>query len=350
VGQRNISLEHINRHAQQVYTHFLSHGSYLPLGTEKQHLQDKNITANLSEFRVKLDRKIGHGYWQLNRLDPDITSYSGRCSYNQNIDLSSYINQEHFILRYIVSGAIKINVKGVQSYSAPQGKISLHHAQAGETINLFYPKDMTCSFVALYLSKSYMEKLCLLLPHENQKKLRMLLDQRFGLEGHEIELSAFDRSQIFQIQNLSASGELKRFAIKSKVRELLSHWLLNFTQCPEPDPTLLATVQNTEKFQKVFDLLKTHYISPPPTKEISRLIGLNQTTLRRGFRATYGKSISSHCLEKRMNRACELLLSKRMNISQISDDLGYAHSTNFTSAFKKYFGVLPKDFRAKDSV
>ena len=51
----------------------------------------------------------------------------------------------------------------------------------------------------------------------------------------------------------------------------------------------------------------------------------------------------------RLERARDLLGSTGMNLSQIADALGYADAANFTRAFKRWTGLSPSHFRARET-
>ncbi|GEM_PF-4569628 len=312
-------------------------------------LSDNPPLSHHKAYRLNFDHHGGHGYWAVDRLDRDLISCIAKSGYCDDFNITYRALRDHFTIRFMASGAIDVNVRGKQSYRVPAGKISLHHVHKNEIVDVTYPRGTVLSCVTLYVSAGYIQTLRRLLPRESRQNFQEILNDSFGLAGRELALEPYDKNLICQLQNLTASGELKRYFIKSKTRELLCALLKNYAS-PAGQTDRTDSIPQTEKFKRVFDLLEQNYISPPSTQELSRKIGLNRTMLRRGFRATYGKSISQHCLERRMSRACELLSDKQRNITQIAEELGYGHSTNFTASFKRYFGILPKDYRSHYSM
>lgn len=59
----------------------------------------------------------------------------------------------------------------------------------------------------------------------------------------------------------------------------------------------------------------------------------------------YGISVHAYVIEERLERAAGLLLESNMNIGQIAVLVGYTKPSNFSAAFKKKYGVMPKDYR-----
>jgi AraC-like DNA-binding protein len=46
----------------------------------------------------------------------------------------------------------------------------------------------------------------------------------------------------------------------------------------------------------------------------------------------------------RLEKAAELLLTKACNITEAANSVGISNPSNFTKAFRNYFGVSPKDY------
>ena len=61
----------------------------------------------------------------------------------------------------------------------------------------------------------------------------------------------------------------------------------------------------------------------------------------------YGKTFSQLLAEIRMNRAQRMLLRSNMSAKEIAGLVGYKTPTGFFVAFKKRYGVTPKEFRTK---
>jgi AraC family transcriptional activator of pyochelin receptor len=95
------------------------------------------------------------------------------------------------------------------------------------------------------------------------------------------------------------------------------------------------------------DLLAQHFASPPRIPRLARLVGVNQTKLKAGFRQALGMTIYEYVLRLRMERASELLLSGDHGIAEIAHMVGYQYPANFTFAFKRQFGELPRARRPR---
>jgi len=88
-------------------------------------------------------------------------------------------------------------------------------------------------------------------------------------------------------------------------------------------------------------------LSPAPTiRQVSRAAGMNETALKHGFKAVFGETLFEFSVRCRMQHALTLLRERRMSVARIADSVGYSHQTSFATAFRRHFGMRPRDVRA----
>ena len=91
------------------------------------------------------------------------------------------------------------------------------------------------------------------------------------------------------------------------------------------------------------DYLLNDLSAAPTIAELAKVVGLNQCKLKKGFKSLFGTSIYAHFQGERMHRAMQLLKSN--NVTETAMVLGYSNVSHFSSAFRKQYGLLPKDAR-----
>jgi AraC-type DNA-binding domain-containing proteins len=78
---------------------------------------------------------------------------------------------------------------------------------------------------------------------------------------------------------------------------------------------------------------------------LSKEFGTNRNKLSSAFKAHFGSSIFSWLREQRILLASDLLLNTSQSILQISAQVGYLDSNNFSTAFKMEMGKSPSQYR-----
>lgn len=79
----------------------------------------------------------------------------------------------------------------------------------------------------------------------------------------------------------------------------------------------------------------------PSLEELASIANMGTTKFKTGFKQLFGSAPIQYRNKIRMEFAREEIMAKRKTPSEISYDLGYSHPSNFTIAYKKFFGKLP---------
>lgn len=81
--------------------------------------------------------------------------------------------------------------------------------------------------------------------------------------------------------------------------------------------------------------------------DIAHHAGMNATTLQRQFRAVYGMSVFEFVRVSRLRRARHALEHQGVSVSQAAGIAGYTSAANFSTAYKRCFGLMPKHARSR---
>lgn len=80
-------------------------------------------------------------------------------------------------------------------------------------------------------------------------------------------------------------------------------------------------------------------------KELAKRLSLSPRQTQRLLTACYNKTFQEKKTEARMSAASILLRDKNRSISSVAEALGYATLEQFSTAFRKYYGKSPRDYR-----
>lgn len=96
--------------------------------------------------------------------------------------------------------------------------------------------------------------------------------------------------------------------------------------------------------QKVVEYIEMNFSRKIRITEIASHAGLDRSYLGALFKEKTRRSLQQYLLEYRINKACELLKSSELSISDISRSVGYDDPLLFSKMFKKTIGVSPKKY------
>lgn len=99
--------------------------------------------------------------------------------------------------------------------------------------------------------------------------------------------------------------------------------------------------------QKFEDLIELHYKTLKYPSEYASKLHITEKHLNRITRSCVNKTSSQLIAERIALEAKRLLLSSKMNITEIADDLGFSDTSYFIRFFKKCEGITPLGFTKK---
>ncbi|OGV39030.1 MAG: hypothetical protein A2X48_17870 [Lentisphaerae bacterium GWF2_49_21] len=134
------------------------------------------------------------------------------------------------------------------------------------------------------------------------------------------------------------SQDARNFRISSLILSLL--WELENNKGGWPEPGYHFAVEARK-------ILSSEISLPPSVKEIARRIGISGEYLRHLFKKQFKIGIKEFSLEKRLERARELLLHSPMRLKEISESCGFANERAFCTSFKARTGTTPGNFRKR---
>lgn len=86
---------------------------------------------------------------------------------------------------------------------------------------------------------------------------------------------------------------------------------------------------------------------PPTIGQLSRLVGINRTKLKAGFREFFGETIREYRQRIRLAEARRLIEGTELPMAEIGLRVGFRHPSNFTQTIRRHFGVPPLELRRR---
>lgn len=80
--------------------------------------------------------------------------------------------------------------------------------------------------------------------------------------------------------------------------------------------------------------------------DVARQFGTNPSSLQQKFRQTFGTTVFAYIRSQRLQRARHALERDGISVAQAADIAGYTSAANFATAYRKAFGLTPKQSRS----
>lgn len=101
------------------------------------------------------------------------------------------------------------------------------------------------------------------------------------------------------------------------------------------------------RVRKVVQLLQHAWRLPLRVSDLARDVGLGCSRLEHLFQEQARISIRDFIRERRLSAAAALLETTEERISTISYNVGFRDVSNFNHAFKKRYGLTPRQYRER---
>ena len=134
---------------------------------------------------------------------------------------------------------------------------------------------------------------------------------------------------------------LRRMAMESKVIALLMMQFQQYIDQYQQDKKQYVDAKIQHSMLEAKYYIDGNYTKPASLLDLAHQVGTNEYYLKKYFKQVFGKTVFEYMHEKRMLRARYLLKEEGRNVNEVAQYLGIAEATNFSAAFKKYFGVSP---------
>jgi AraC-like DNA-binding protein len=99
------------------------------------------------------------------------------------------------------------------------------------------------------------------------------------------------------------------------------------------------------RVRKIVQVIDECWRMPLRVDDLAQQVGLGTSRLEHLFKEEARICIRDFIHERRLREAAQLLVSTEERVSVISFQVGFLHVANFNHAFKKRFGVSPRQYR-----
>ena len=269
---------------------------------------------------------------------------------NKDIEYECASDEDGILLRVCLEGAGTINTAGIEKQYFPNMMMAIQ-VKRYEKIQCRHTKGRQ-KFINIKFTESFLKEIL----KNSRDDLRAGLDEMIfdpnRVEGEKpFKIREFLRQEERQIaESISApsiSGSGSSLWFRAKAMEILSQWA--FSDSRERKEFFCSRQKRAvlERIEKAKDYLSENLQNPLDLNLVAKACACSPHYLSRLFAAETGMTLSLYLRKLRVFRACELLSSGRLNVSEASLEVGYQSLSHFARAFRGVIGVTPSQFTRK---
>ncbi|SIO96846.1 GlxA family transcriptional regulator [Vibrio spartinae] len=274
-----------------------------------------------------------------------------RCVYITPVGEQAFSESSHLPNSMLLSDTFECDLLAVVSDSVPDEAVS---ALEKKKLQHFYQQGKT--ILASYAGVFWLAESGLL--HQQRAAVHWALMDRFSERYDSIELSdhLYERDKrLITTAGLAATLDcLVDFLEETEGQELayaVSDQLCMDRIRPAQERQRLPFKQFGGDIQPrltmAVELMENNLEEPLSTDEIAELVHISRRQLERLFKRYLDTMPARYYLQLRLKRARQLLLTTHTSIVQIGLLCGFSSGPHFSSAYKAYYHMTPREERSK---
>ncbi|REK76759.1 helix-turn-helix domain-containing protein [Paenibacillus paeoniae] len=241
-------------------------------------------------------------------------------------------------LQFTLAGERQAEVSGTE-YSLPDGQGAFVFLQDFE-VHFHTPAKGPYVTFALGIPVTLFHYAILQLAADRIKNLefRRIIEGQM-LKAYAFQIDSYMLAMIHALINDLKGPHTSPLLLEASALEMLNRLLLQvFELTPLPEG---LSREDVRKLHHAREVLESRLTEPPSLLALSRIIGLNDFKLKKGFKACFGATVFDYLREVRLNRAMAMLRNEEANVTKAAVTVGYSNTSAFAEQFCKRFGVKP---------
>ena len=294
--------------------------------------------------RVSLQPGEGAGYWELTRIRDEIYIITQNFSYRDpRLEIVPGDGLVQFNFR--LSGDLTIAVKRSLPLRINRPSLLVWNQQHGSEVSEWTAPSARERAVSISVPAAFLLENFLPANAAVPEQLQAFVAPGSRQVNHcQLPLSAKMFELANGIVNSPYAGSMALIYTEAIALELLCCAVDGFASLPS-SPNERYSQRELKCLQMAREFVIQHLAPAPTIRQVARAAGLNETTLKRGFKAIFGETLFEFSVRCRMQHALKLLRDQQLPVKRVAEATGYSHHTSFATAFLRHFGSRPKDIR-----
>lgn len=264
--------------------------------------------------------------------------------HHQFYELSFYTAGE---VRDCVNGQWHHSSRGTVVSKPPQSihETRLIDARPFTKYNLMFDMDLLFrqepELRSFYYPASGGRPLFLQLTESQTAHLERLFDDiHRNYEAEQVFRQSYIRAKLVEIFVVIARYQTDR-AVKSRSER--KHAAADRLDVPSPETT---TTTPNAKIAQVLQYINSQFLTELSLGGLAQQFGVSVPYLSKMLKKTTGTNFTEYVHTLRIEQACSLLLSTRMSMLEIAEEVGFSSFKTFSRVFKTKKGITPSKYRA----
>lgn len=299
----------------------------------------------LSNFNLGEERLMAIDFRSVRRGDVYLSQYKTSVKKDLVVQNNTGIQNVGLYFRKNGTTSYLVDKKGNIEKSFPANTNGLFFMQEDSSSREFTKEDSCRESISIHFSFEYFKQLVNLYPDLFEETfLRYEKGETFYLKKRFETTTPQQYHILSQIEDAHIFGSGQKAYVDAKVLELLCFQFQ--TQQDEVHQFSCKTAKDYDKIHEACSVLLTNIHTPPSLRALALEVGINEKKLKCGFKEVYNNTVYGYLFDYKMQLAEQLLQDTSKSIAEVALQCGYEYPSHFCTAFKRRFGISPRQKRS----
>lgn len=249
--------------------------------------------------------------------------------------------QDSIQILFVLKGTIDVGIEN-EIYSLSEREIEIINANE---VYSFKSKDPDNLVLILNIDPNFFEK------YYDDAKEVFFYTNSSDKDAQEAE-KYYELRKYISILLYEAISKLDDYEdkIEEYLLEMMYHLLNNFHYLFYEGEGLEEDEEQLERYHRIVKYLSNNYMNKVSLQEIADKEFLSSQYLSYKIKDILGHGFNEYLNQIRVEESTKLLLDSDMNISEISEEVGFSHVRYYNKHFKNHYNCTPMQYRKKYKV
>ncbi len=205
-----------------------------------------------------------------------------------------------------------------------------------------YDKGVDFEFIGIKIPEKYFSRII----EENFEKKESKFIESLIKNFSKNQISSSMKRILVELSTFHYKGGMASMFIEGKFMEFMVIYLNMILDVGyHKSSKVIVNKTNMEAIKEAKKIIDSKIPYSPSCEELSRLVHISISKLCKGFKHLYGIPVHSYIIDQQLEIAAFMLQQGKYNVGEVASFLGYSNMSHFSSAFRKKYGINPKEFQ-----
>lgn len=302
----------------------------------------QQLNTAVNERVLTLPSYLGAGTIQARNINPHLSYAVMNCKLDADLELNREPGTPGFVISFNLVEVQKELLVGHRQQLITDKRPFRNDIFLTDAQDSAYMRISAGSTVKRLLIFCSHELAKQFLPHDFYEKLGTFAREN-SMSEHPLFINLSHRTMLKELFELKANDPLTPIRMLSGIMHLIEKFLFSFLRQEQAALPRTVKKNDLESMQHVEQILSGKLEGFPSLESLAQEVFMSTSKLKNLFKQVYGHTLYDYYNKSRLQRAKELLLTGQCSIKQAGSEIGFSNLSHFAKAFRKEFGILPRD-------